>query len=172
MKNILKSSLALLLLLISFNNSYSQARRKAEKDTEEWRYELEAVQTGTQGTYLVKVWSYSKKPVVAIEQAKKNAIHGVIFKGFPGTQGVPSQSPLTNNINIQNEKEEFFEEFFKDGGDYMRFITLTNDGAVSAEDRLKLGKEYKIGVIVSVNVAELRKYLENKGIIRSLTSGF
>ena len=50
---------------------YSQAKKKANKDTENWRYEIEVVQTGTQGTYLIKVWSYSKKPAVAIEQAKK-----------------------------------------------------------------------------------------------------
>ena len=52
----------------------AQARKKADKDTEEWRYEIEVVQTGTQGTYLIKVWSYSKKADVAIEQAKKNAV--------------------------------------------------------------------------------------------------
>ena len=44
----------------------AQAKRKANKDTQAWRYEIEGVSQGTQGTYLVKVWSYSKKPKVAI----------------------------------------------------------------------------------------------------------
>lgn len=170
MKN-LKYIITLVLLIAVSSISIAQ-QKKANKDTEAWRYEIEAVQTGTQGTYLIKVWSYSKKPEIATEQSKKNAIHGVIFKGFPGKAGVPGQSPLTNNSNLEEEKADFFNNFFSNGGKYMKYVSLSNDGAVAAEDRMKIGKEYKIGVIVSVNVAELRKELENEGIIRSLSSGF
>lgn len=170
MKNFKHNITLLFLILISTYGIAQQ--RKANKDTEAWRYEIEAVQTGTQGTYLIKVWSYSKKPEVATEQSKKNAVQGIIFKGFPGKAGVPGQNPLTNNSNLEEEKADFFKSFFSDGGKYMKFVTLSNDGAVAAEDRMKIGKEYKIGVIVSVNVTELRKELENSGIIRSLTSGF
>ena len=49
---------------------------------------------------------------------------------------------------------------------------MSNDGAVAAEDRMKVGKEYKVGVIVSVNVSALRKDLEAAGIIKSLDAGF
>ena len=39
--------------------------------------------------------------------------------------------------------------------------------------RIKISKkEYKIGVVVSVSVASLRKDLESAGIIKSLSSGF
>lgn len=170
MKN-LKYNITLLLLLLISTLGIAQ-QRKANKDTEAWRYEIEGVQTGTQGSYLIKVWSYSKKPEVATEQAKKNAVHGIIFKGFSGRAGVPGQSPLTNNSNLEEEKADFFKSFFSDGGKYMKFVSLSNDGAVAAEDRMKIGKEYKIGVIVSVNVADLRKDLENSEIIKSLSSGF
>jgi GTP-sensing pleiotropic transcriptional regulator CodY len=37
---------------------------------------------------------------------------------------------------------------------------------------MKVGKQYKIGVLVSVNVALLRKDLEDAGIIKSLNAGF
>ena len=150
----------------------AQAKKKANKDTEAWRYEIEVVQTGTQGTYLIKVWSYSKKPDVAIEQAKKNAVHGIIFKGFTGTSSVPGQKALTSNVNLEEEKADFFKPFFADGGKYMKFVSTSNDGAVAAEDRMKIGKEYKVGVIVSVNVSALRKDLEAAGIIKSLGAGF
>jgi hypothetical protein len=150
----------------------AQARRKADKDTEAWRYEIEVVQTGTQGTYLIKVWSYSKKPDVAIEQAKKNAVHGVIFKGFTGKASVPGQKALTDNVNLEEEKADFFKPFFDNGGKYMKFVSTSNDGAVAAEDRMKIGKEYKVGVVLSVNVSALRKDLEEAGIIKSLGAGF
>lgn len=151
---------------------FSQARKKAENDTKEWRYEVEVVQQGTEGTYLVKVWSYSKKPNVAIEQAKKNAVHGIVFRGVAASGRVPGQKALTNNPNLEMEKQEFFDDFFADGGKYMKFVNVTGDGSVAAEDRMKVGKEYKIGVVVSVNVQALRSDLEAAGIIKGLNSGF
>jgi hypothetical protein len=173
MKNILKKTSLLFALIMGFTlAANAQAKKKANKDTEAWRYEIEVVQTGTQGTYLIKVWSYSKKPDVAIEQAKKNAVHGIIFKGFTGTSSVPGQKALTNNVNLEEEKSDFFKPFFADGGKYMKFVSTSNDGAVAAEDRMKIGKEYKVGVILSVNVSALRKDLEDAGIIKSLGGGF
>ena len=136
-----------------------------------WEYEIEPVSVGTQGTYLIKVWSYSRNPELAIEQAKRNAVHGVIFKGFGGISGVPGQHPLADSPNLEVEQAEFFRNFFANGGKYMKFVNITNDGSVAAEDRLKIGKEYKIGIVVSVNVAGLRRDLEEAGIIRSLGSG-
>jgi hypothetical protein len=173
MKTIWKKTSLLFLVIIGFSFALNaQAKRKADKDTEAWRYEIEAVQAGVQGTYLIKVWSYSKKPEVAIEQAKKNAVHGIIFKGFAGKSGIPGQQALTPNVNLEQEKEDFFKPFFSNGGKYLKFVSVTNDGAVAAEDRMKIGKEYKVGVIVSVNKDALRKDLEEAGIIKKLGAGF
>ena len=55
---------------LSFN-SLAQSKKQVNQDTESWKYEIEAIKTGTQGSYLIKVWSYSKSPQLAIEQAKK-----------------------------------------------------------------------------------------------------
>lgn len=150
----------------------AQARKKADKDTQNWRYEIECAGVGSQGTYLIKSWSYSKKPNVALEQAKKNAVHGVVFKGFAGKQGVPGQKALASNPNIEQEKAEFFKDFFADNSKYMKYVNVSGDGSVAAGDRMKVGKEYKVGVVVSVNVSALRTDLEQAGIIKSLGSGF
>jgi len=173
MKKFIKNTSLAIVAILGFTFAVNaQARNKADKDTDIWRYEIEAVQTGGQGTYLIKVWSYSKNPNVALEQAKKNAVHGVIFKGFPAAGRVQGQKALASDVNIEETKADFFKPFFADGGKYMKFVSVSNDGAVAAEDRLKVGKEYKIGVVVSVNVSALRKDLEDGGIIRSLSSGF
>jgi hypothetical protein len=173
MKSILRNSGLLLVLIIGLcSAANAQYNRKANRDTREWRYEIEAMGTGVQGTYLIKVWTYSQRPNVAIEQAKKNAVHGIIFRGFSGKPGIPGQRALTNNVNLEQEKAEFFDPFFADGGKYMKFVSITNDGSVGAGDRLRVGKEYKIGVIVSVNVAALRDDLENAGMLKGLSSGF
>jgi len=164
-----------ILLLMYMGISFlanAQAKKKAEKDTENFRYELQCVSTGAEGSYLVKVWSYSKKPEIAIEQAKKNAVHGIIFKGFTGSGAGCTQKPLTNNPALEEEKEVFFKDFFSDGGKYMKFVSVTGNGSIGAADRVKIGKEYKIGVVVSVSKDALRKDLEAAGIIKSLSSGF
>lgn len=167
-----KISLLIMSMFFLSIGVYAQAGKKAEKDTREWRYEIEPVQTGSTGTYLLKVWSYSKKPNVAIEQAKKNAVHGIIFRGFATRDKVEGKPALTNNPNLEMEKQEFFDDFFADGGKYLKFVNVTGDGSVASEDRLKVGKEYKIGVVVSVNVGLLRKDLETAGVIKSLGAGF
>jgi hypothetical protein len=163
--------LVMVLGLAISSSAQSKAQKKANKDTENFVYEIEGLSVGTQGTYLIKVWSYSVKPTIAINQAKKNAVHGVIFKGFAGKPGVPGQKALASP-SVEQEKEDFFKEFFADKGNYNRFVNESGDGTVAAEDRLKVGKKYKIGVVVSVNVADLRKELENAGVIKGLSSGF
>ena len=114
--------------------------------------------------------SYKNAP--GLNNIKQASHKAIIFKGFTGTLSVPGQKALTSNVNLEEEKVEFFKPFFADGGKYMKFVSTSNDGAVAAEDRMKIGKEFKVGVIVSVNVAALRKDLEDAGIIKSLNSGF
>ncbi|TRX24049.1 hypothetical protein FNW25_09310 [Flavobacterium franklandianum] len=170
-----KQIITTLLLLIASVATFAQSgkQKQADKATEEWRYEIECAGVGTDGTYLIKVWSYSKKPIIAITQAKKNAVHGIIFKGFSGDgRGCTSQKPMATNTNIEAEKADFFDLFFEDGGKYMKFVSESSDGNVDASDRMKVGKEYKIGVIVSVSKDALRRDLEAAGIIRGLSSGF
>ncbi|MBR1809276.1 MAG: hypothetical protein IJ776_07810 [Paludibacteraceae bacterium] len=144
------------------------SKKKANKDTDRFRYEIECAGNGTQGTYLIKVWSYSKKARVAAEQCKKNAVHGIIFKGYTGGNGCVAQRPLAKNPGVELEYEEYFNKFFSDSGEYYKYVSLTS----AAQDIVKVGKEYKVGVVVSVQKDDLRKALEAAGVIRGLSSGF
>jgi len=167
--------IGLFLLLNSFSiNAQRRFEKDADEDTANWRYEIDCQATGKDGMSLVKIWSYSKSPQVAAEQAKKNAVHGIIFKGVPqGARGCVSQPPLSRNSNLEEEHQAYFNSFFANGGKFEKFVTLTTNGAVAAGDRIKISrKEYKIGIIVSVNKKLLRKELEDAGIIRGLSSGF
>ena len=144
-----------------------------DKDTQSWRYELKtAEEIGMQGTYLLKVYTFSKSPNIATEQSKKNAIHGVIFRGFQGDGRLPGQKPLCPDPNAEIAHADYFKDFFAEGGKYMKFVRFTNDGAVPQTDVLKRGNEYQIGLTVAVDITGLRKELESAGIIKSLSSGF
>ena len=163
------------ILALGFGHAPAQkkAKRQADEATMAWNYEIDQVATGKRGNVVVKVWSVSKKPEVAAEQAKKNAIHGAIFKGIPEHDRLPSKRPLMKDINGYEEHKAFFDKFFAAGGAYMRFVTLTTNGILEAGDVLKVNKnEYKVGVQVTVNFDELRKYLEESGVIKKLNAGF
>jgi len=171
MKNILLFLLVACIPCLGFSQKKKQ--KLADQDTENWRYEIEAAEVGVQGTCLVKVWSYSKNPTIAAGQARKNAIHGVIFKGIPGKNRIPGKKPLVQDADAQNKHADFFKSFFSTNGEFMRFVSLTNNGAIGAGNVMKIGKkEYKIGILVTVQYNELRKYLEDKGIIKKLNAGF
>lgn len=145
---------------------------KADFDTKKWRYEVQAIGEGSEGTYLVKVWTYSKKANIAIEQAKKNAIHGVIFQGLIGVGKVSNQPPIATDPGLEVSKADYFNDFFKDNGPYQKYVSVSGDGSIAPGDVTKVGKEYKVGVVVSVRKDLLKSDLTKAGIIRSLTSGF
>jgi len=169
MKNV-KFILLTLVFLCALFTGFSQAKKKANKDTEQFRYDISCAGVGAQGTYLVKVWSYCKKsqPQVATEQSRKNAVHGIIFKGFSGaTQGCPAQRALASDPTIAQQHSDFFRKFFSDGGDYMKYVLSTE-----RVDRVKVGREYKIACVVSVAKDQLRKDLEAAGILKGISTGF
>lgn len=171
MRNILLFALMLMVPVVGFSQKKKQ--KLANQDTENWRYEIEALEIGLQGTCLVKVWSYSSKPDIAASQARKNAVHGVVFKGIPAKDRIPGKKPLVQEADARTKYADFFKSFFADNGDYMRYVTLTNNGAIEGGDVMKVGKkEYKVGVNVTVNYSELRKVLESQGIVKRLDAGF
>jgi len=165
-------TMVLVSMAAIFGLTQCKSTQNLNKDTREWRYEIEAENTATQGSYLVKLWTYAHSVADAERQTKKNAVHGVLFKGFPTKGRVKGQKPLVRNKNALEEHKAFFAEFFEDGGEYARFVTVVHSNEVKAGDVVKVGEEYKVGYIVSVQASELRKYLEQNEIIETLDSGF
>ena len=119
------------------------------------------------GTYAIRVWSYYKNAKMPLEVAKRNAVHAVIFKGVPAGNGAASQPPLKTDA-VTASDSVFFGNFFQ--GEYQDYINSVASGSLRI---LKLrAREYKIGYVVSVAKDNLRKYLEDQGVIKGLSSGF
>lgn len=167
----------LVVCCVMFLASCASTKKLADKDTLTWQYEIEPT-TGqaTQGSVLVKVWSYSKDKNVATSQAGKNAVHGVLFKGVAAlntpSARVPAQKAIVNDVNAESAHETYFKDFFADGGKYMKYVNFVNNGIPAPGDIIKVGKMYKIGVKVSVSKDALRKEMEAAGVIRALGAGF
>jgi len=185
----MKKQILLLIILTAFFASCKTVEIVVPVDYS--NYEVEALEQGTYGTVLMKVYSYDYSVDNAIQRAKMDAVHAILFKGVPGSN---SEKPLDKRGYKSNK--EFYDNFFglyniktsekkiKSGkvdnfninntfnAPYRTYVVVSNDGTINPNDRLKVGNKYKVGVVVSVNVHSLRKKLEEEKIINKLNSGF
>lgn len=128
-------------------------------------YDISGVSSGNDGTYMVKVYVYEKKPSDALLKAA--AVHGVVFRGFSGTQSRVTQKALTQPEE-EAQHADFFEAFFKEDGGCQNFAEVV----VGSYETVKMKKGYKTGAIINVNRSALRKHLEQAGVIKKLGSIF
>ena len=147
----------------------------AKDDVPDYDYELSLAKenvAATSGCKVFKVWSFGKKKETLTQEiGMRNAIHGLLFKGLAaadvGSQGnVPALVP-----DGYDSHKEYFDVFFANG-EFKQFIQLTSRGAQQAGDVVKVGKKYKVGLLVQVNLSALRKRLEKDGIIESAKGMF
>lgn len=169
MKN---SYIVVICLLMICQSGIGQTRkeRKAMYNSQ-FNYEIACLGVGNDGTKLVKIWGYGKRVDDAVYDAKRTAVAAVIFRGIPEGNGA-AQTPSLLPVDGYEQNLNFFDDFFKDGGIYLSFVNLTTDGTPGGADRIKMSHGYKVAVGASVNFNELRRYLQDKGIVKRLDAGF
>ena len=133
-------------------------------------YEVECLGVGKNSTELFKIWGYGRNPDDAVIQAKRNAVHAIIFKGIAtGVTGCSSVA-IIQDSKTESQNAEFFNNFFDKDGEYLRYIEITGEGA---EDVIKVNSRmYKISLAVSVNRDRLNSYLVQNKIIKAFGSQF
>lgn len=139
-----------------------------------FNYELSVVQEGnsaTSGHKIFKVWSFGKKGDLTQEICMRNAIHGLLFRGLVA-EDMGSQGSVAALVPDGYEShKDYFDAFFS-SGDFLQFIQPASKGAQQAGDVVKMKKEYRVGLLVQVNLSALRKRLEKDGIIKGVRSLF
>jgi hypothetical protein len=127
-------------------------------------YETECLGSEDDGSVTLRTWGMGKDMKDAIEQAKKNAINDVLFKGVRG--GLPdcTQSPLVAEANAREHHAEYFDKFFKDGGDYLDFVSNEDTKKKSAQYYSNQNGE-KFGITVRVLRSKLKAKLIKDNII-------
>ena len=136
--------------------------------SEHLRYDIECAGIGAQGTYLVQVWVYSNKKRLSVDELKKYAVHGIIFRGFPAREGCPGQRPMAQSPALEQERSAFFHPFFNRDRSFAKYANEV-DGRIQ---RVRVGRQYKFGSVISVSKDLLRQDLEAAGVIRGLSHGF
>ncbi len=168
MKNMFKWMFATLLLAFFTTGANSQSKKDIFNDPD--NYECHTLGVGVDGVKLIKVFAYGKKVDDAIHNAKKAAIHACLFKGVAGQVKVDA---IVKDVAATQEKyKDYFDKFFSPTGDFLKYVALSNDGAPSGEDRMKMKGGYKVGIAVAVQYDALRKDMETQGIAKKLGAGF
>lgn len=162
---------AIILAALAVCLSCVSASAKDEKNKnaqEQFAYDIEYVKSAGDGISVVKVWSYGKSHKDAENGCKRSAVHGVVFKGYSGQGGY--FSPLVKSATGYNDNKDFFDTFFNNG-EYERYVMSIADGSQEVR-KLKGNYKYKVSAVITVNTKQLRKHLEQAGIIKGLASGF
>lgn len=162
------------LCIIAFSSNADAQRRKdrMQRYSSAYNYEIQCVGVGNDGTKSVKVWSYGRNVKKAMYKIKKDAVAAAIFRGIPAGGGAAKTPAIITDINAHETHADFFKKFFKAGGPYLQFVNLSDEAKPVGRNKIRMKGGYKIGMLVSINHDDLRTYLEDKGIARSLNSGF
>ena len=132
-------------------------------------YQTECVSLETDGYVAIKIWDTRKGAKYKPEQARKDAIHAVLYSGISGSNGCSTQPPVLNNTDNKEQFRNIEKSFFAKKGKWSMFtrssaILMTMPGSIGQ----KKWKVYQ----VSISKNQLRKYLEEQKIIKSLNNGF
>jgi hypothetical protein len=132
-------------------------------------YQTECVTIETDGYVIIKIWDTKKGAKYNSEQARKDAIHAILFSGISGGNDCTTQTPILNKTEEQENFKTIENSFFAKKGKWSMF---TRSSATETTLPANLGvKNWKV-YQVSISKNELRKYLEEQKIIKSLTNGF
>jgi len=165
MKTIKFQIIILLSIVLSSCISLTNQQRNAGN----YPFKTECLGTEMDGSITVKAWGNGRNRIDAIDQAKKNAVNDMLFKGILDGSSECNSKPLVPEVNAREKYEDFFNAFFADkGGQYKSFISMQDERLDVTADGKKF--DNKSGVtyscIVRIKRSELKQYLIQKGILK------
>ena len=128
-----------------------------------YSFETECIGVELDGSQTLKAWGRGKNKKDAVEQAKKNAVRDVLFKGIRKGRSECELRPLLVEVNANEKYQKYFNAFFADGGHYVNFISNKDR---SPKGRHVAGSEVVYGVTVRVLRSELKKQLLKDEILK------
>lgn len=130
-----------------------------------YTYETECLGVGLDGSQTLKAWGEGRNKKEAKEQAMKNAVRDILFKGIHTGKKECGIRPVLLEVNVQEKYEDYFNSFFQDGGAYMQYVS-DETPKMSKKEKEYNQSQTKLGLVVRVQRAELKKRMEQDGIIK------
>lgn len=155
-----KTLLAILLIIVSCSPQ--------NKIAGNYTYKTECLGIELDGSQTVKAWGNGRNWFDAIKQAKKNAVNDVLFNGiYEGKQDC-EKKPILTEVNARSKYEEYFNNFFKDNGDFIKYISLKDEHIRFKfwRDRKGARKSVTHGIVLRIHRAELKQKMIEDGILK------
>lgn len=133
-----------------------------------YNFKTECLGLELDGSQTLKAWGNGRNRSDAVEQAKKNAVNDVLFKGiYEGKQDCDKR-PVVLEVNGREKHEKYFNVFFADGGEYKNFVSLKDERILQKVSRDRKGGRESVthGFVVRVLRSELKQKLISDGIIK------
>jgi hypothetical protein len=164
-KNIITIMYKKLLVISLIALSFCSCKSSSTTTDSFVSYETSCIGIEQDGSETLRAWGEGKNKADAVEQAKKNAVYDIIFKGINAGCRTCNVKPLINEVNAREKYEQYFNIFFMDGGEYKKYIS-SEDEKIATKERqnYKLGNKY--GVTVRVLRSELKERLISDGILK------
>jgi len=137
------------------------------------QYRVEQVRVAEDGGRFVKAWGVAGNADKAIIQALQDAVACCVFMGLEAknsttlghnANAVPSLCP--EGLKAYEEHKAYFDQFFTKG-DFLLYAANSNTGYPTGENNVKTKDGRQVGIYVVLKVDQLRKRLEQDGIIKS-----
>lgn len=125
----------------------------------------EYLNTEGDGSITVRAYGSGRNNIDAFAQARKNALHEVIFKGITVPGNTYLSRPLIMEVNAEEKYAEFFNAFFADNGPYEEFVSK-EDRRLSTNEKESSVTQKKTSTTVRVLRPQLQKYLKENNIIK------
>lgn len=158
--------LSAFLSIIIFMTTGCDPQRKISGN---YTFETECLGVELDGSQTVKAWGNGRNRADAIEQAYKNAVRDVIFKGISKGKQECQVKPIVFEVNAQEKYADYFNQFFKDDGVYKEYISTKDGSKFHTEvikERKQAGSQETYAVIVRVLRADLINKLKADNILK------
>lgn len=132
-------------------------------------YEVECLGVELDGSQTLRIWGVGHNKKDAVEQAKKNAVRTVLFKGIHDGLSGCNTKPVVFEVNAEEKYEDYFNVFFMDGGEYLKYVSMKDEKRINIfkkdKEKEKCRHFVKYGITVRVSRSELKKRLIDDNIL-------
>lgn len=155
-----------ILICIATIALYScKSPQKISNESSYYSFETTLLTKTHDGSCTVRAFGQGMNRATAVEQARKNAVHGIIFRGIHGSDGI-NILPLIKTPNAEEKYKLYFGKFFSTGGEYTNYSTLSPE-KINSRIKSKGNAQTMYGVIVNIDINRLEQKLINDGIINN-----
>lgn len=135
-----------------------------------FEYEPECLGVELDGSQTLRVWGVGRNKKDAVEQAKKDAVRAVAFKGIRGGLSGCNTKPVIFEVNAEEKYEDYFNVFFMDNGEYLKYVSMKDEKRVNLfkKDKEKEKSKHFVKYAITVRVlrSELKKRFEDDNILQ------